>query len=214
MNQRNTRRSFTQSVMLNSFQHLHLNQTLNKKEEILNQVQDDNIDRTTRAFTLIELLIVVLIIGILAAVAVPQYQKATKNAQYARMFSALQSAVKAQQVYYLTNGEYATSFAQLDIDFPPMPAKGRCDRFFSTDVVKQIGDFCLIMTADPARSIRVQRAPAGYNPVSTNGYQYFFENVQIATMKNLKAKNYYCIEARDNASPDKHCTGNKQADTA
>ncbi len=31
-----------EDVMLNSFQHLHLNQPLYKAEEILNQVQDDN----------------------------------------------------------------------------------------------------------------------------------------------------------------------------
>ena len=55
----------------------------------------------TGGFTLIELLVVVLIIGILTAVAVPQYKKAVKKVQYARMLTALQSAVKAQQIYWI-----------------------------------------------------------------------------------------------------------------
>ncbi len=102
--------------MLNSFQHLRLNQTFNKEEEILNQVQDDNIGRTASGFTLIELLVVVLIIGILAAVAVPQYQKAVEKSKAAQALSLLKSLAQATRVYYLANGKYPTKFEQLDVD--------------------------------------------------------------------------------------------------
>ena len=59
---------------------------------------------TTKGFTLIELLVVVLIIGILAAVALPQYQKAVEKSRIAEALTNLQAIVKSAQLYVLENG--------------------------------------------------------------------------------------------------------------
>ncbi len=71
-----------------------------------------------KAFTLIELLVVVLIIGILAAVAVPQYQKAVEKSRGAAMIALIKSLGLAQERYILENGKAADSFAALDISLP------------------------------------------------------------------------------------------------
>ena len=72
-----------------------------------------------QAFTLIELLVVVLIIGILAAIALPQYQKAVYKSRTISGIIMLRSIMDAQEAYYLANGEYTDDLTKLDIEVPP-----------------------------------------------------------------------------------------------
>ena len=58
---------------------------------------------------------VVLIIGILAAVALPQYQVAVAKSKYIRMVSVLTTLRNAEEVYYLANGSYVDDARALDI---------------------------------------------------------------------------------------------------
>lgn len=70
-----------------------------------------------KGFTLIELLVVVLIIGILSAVALPQYEKTVWKSRGSEMMTWMKSLGEAQELYHMANGSWASSLADLDVDF-------------------------------------------------------------------------------------------------
>ncbi len=72
--------------------------------------------KNKQAFTLIELLVVVLIIGILAAVALPQYEKAVMKSRYSTLMALTNSIADAEESYYLANGSYTSDFEALALE--------------------------------------------------------------------------------------------------
>ena len=64
-----------------------------------------------KGFTLIELLIVVVIIGILAAIAIPKFANTKEKAVLASMKSDLRNLVTAQEAFFSDNQTYATGLA-------------------------------------------------------------------------------------------------------
>ena len=65
--------------------------------------------RNQRGFTLVELMIVVIIVGILAAVAIPMYQGATERAKASEAVAALGTIRGAMRVYYAEHGTYVNA---------------------------------------------------------------------------------------------------------
>ncbi len=61
-----------------------------------------------KGFTLIELLIVVVIIGILAAIAIPKFSNTKEKAYMAAMKSDLRNLITAQEAYFADATAYTT----------------------------------------------------------------------------------------------------------
>jgi prepilin-type N-terminal cleavage/methylation domain-containing protein len=70
-------------------------------------------------FTLIELLIVVVIIGILAAIAIPKFQNTKGKANAASLKTDLRNLSSAEEAYFFENSAYTTVLSNLQLNSSP-----------------------------------------------------------------------------------------------
>ena len=147
--------------------------------------------KNKQAFTLIELLVVVLIIGILAAVALPQYQKAVIKSRYANLKNMTQAIADAQKVYYLANGSYAADFDELSIDTGGTIKNGEKDyRYFPWG-------YCKTVSSSPEYSqCTNEKITMHYRIVASTGDR------KCGTRTNLTLQNQICQQETGQTIPE------------
>lgn len=137
-------------------------------------------------FTLIELLVVVLIIGILASVALPQYQLAVDKSRMVDVISWVNNVAREQELFYLANGRYANNWEELGVESrrecymqnwfvycEPWSAQ-RVQYKIIFENVKNMTPprGCYVWAAAPKRFLRLCRA-LGTDMGDTSGYMRF-----------------------------------------
>ena len=75
--------------------------------------------RARRAFTLIELLIVVVIIGIIASIAIPKFQNTKGKANAASLRADLRNLASAQEAYFFEKSMFSTDTTLLKMNTSP-----------------------------------------------------------------------------------------------
>ncbi len=74
--------------------------------------------RAQKGFTLMELLVVVIILGVLVSVALPRYNLAVERTRSAEGVQTLTALLSGQKSYFLDNNFYTTQLSDLDVEIP------------------------------------------------------------------------------------------------
>jgi len=147
-----------------------------------------------KGFTLIELLVVVLIIGILSAIALPQYQKAVEKSRAMQGLSLVKTIGQAADMYYLANDTMPSTFSELDVQLPAdytgtscFMGSGGCVDSHSN------GKWAISMENNlnegGAKAIHIGQITGDYTGA---GFSYY-----IGNHGNFKAHHLYCVEKMD-----------------
>ncbi len=133
-----------------------------------------------RGFSLIELLIVISIILILLAVAVPKYEKMQMNTRELAAIKQIQTIHSVQTQYYSQFGRYATSMTELGPPASGNPGPAGADLIAGDFAKGTKGGYTYV----------VQGTPTGYtvnaNPVAYNGTgrRSFFSDQSFVIREN------------------------------
>ena len=150
-------------------------------------------------FTLIELLVVVLIIGILAAVALPQYNKAVEKSRAMQALTLIKSLSNALETYYLANNDMPPSFEQLDITLPAEYTGNQKGFIRGTDH-KSTQNWAITILNEPNdQALHIKRLTGEYKG---GGFSYYlkYKNSSIPTHEIL------CMETTSEIEEGKFCS--------
>ena len=139
--------------------------------------------RNIGGFTLVEILVVVLIIGILSAVAVPMYQGAVDKSRWSTLLTSAKALQTAQEVAHMENGSYSSDLESLDI---ALAGNIQDNTYYMTD-----GQYS-IETKAPSQS-------------SINGHLNTLPNVRLSMALKMPDNYLFCEAKAGDARAQRLC---------
>jgi len=130
-------------------------------------------------FTLIELIVVIIIVGILAAVGMTQYTKTVEKGRTAEAYSVLGLGMRLQFSYYLENGVYGRHDSDLDtIGLSSVPAcNGGSGCYTCSNTSYYFNYYCRLPEDGGPRCVAYRCTSGGKVPNASAGYAIaFYDN--------------------------------------
>ena len=128
--------------------------------------------KLNKGFSLLELLVVILIIGVIAAIALPQYQKAVWKSRAANLYTQIVPIGSAIQRYYMVHNTWVTDFNDIDIDIPIESTTGtKCVMDFGGYSLKEGEGFALKIQGPPTGAAAYALFTKG--PYRCAGFGYY-----------------------------------------
>ena len=153
-----------------------------------------------KAFTLIEILVAVLIIAILAAIAVPQYQFAVDKANFKKYQAMVHSLSSAYDEYYLAHGRGTQNFSDLSISLPQDFTSSYTGRYGNCYSNSQM--FCCISIPRTNNSGKIHCGKSDTSVVYTEAYL----GTNYATADRSKNKRCLAPLSPYNEKANKFCS--------
>ena len=140
--------------------------------------------KNKKAFTLLELLVVVLIVGILASIALPQYRKVKDKAKYSTIMPIVKALGESMERYYMVHDSFPSTILDLDISLESTniqtDSEGKERIFFDWG-------FCFLGRSNQASCVlEKEKTALSYAPLS-------------------KAHKCYSMDKNKNSRPYKFC---------
>ncbi|MHC4561346.1 MAG: type II secretion system protein [Planctomycetota bacterium] len=148
----------------------------------------DRTQSTRRGFTLVEILVVMVILGVLAAIVVPQFVDASDDAKEASLVASIQTMRKQIDLYKLQHGgrgPHVNESGQLDAANGIARLLGRTDKYGALDSNGRYGPYLQSWPANPFCDDAVASLIAsGINPKpprnGVTGWYYHVETCLIS----------------------------------
>ena len=123
--------------------------------------------KSKKGITLIELLIVIVIVGLLAAIAIPSYRSYLQRARRADAKTALEQLRAAQEMFRAERGGYSTDINQLRNTWGVPAVSGDYDINFDCAAALNANSFTAQATPNVARQLSDGNLSINQNGVKT-----------------------------------------------